>query len=925
MLRRLPRRIGRTQAVLGAMLALLLVAAPLSISPAVADTPPGGANIGRITVGDLTTEHLTDPLGISVSAPRFSWIDQASYNGATQTAYEIRVSSNDSLSGDMWSSGRVESADPFDVAYGGKPLQPRTRYYWSVRVWGAGMDGPSQWSDRAWFETAFLDPSQFGGQWIARATTTPAAQVPEVLLRKEFSLPNLAIASARVYVAGLGIYKLYVNGTRVGADQLNLTRTDYAKRVLYNTYDVTDLLSRNGANALGVSLGHGYYTGYPVLRLELDVTYANGTSTQVVSDGTWQTADGPTTANSVLNGETYDARLEQPGWNAPGFDASAWDSAVAMSGPAGALEAQEFPPIEVTGVLPAPVATQISAGATIYDFRATRAGWATVSLNGPSGATVTIKYGEKLNANKTVNNNNTEQLYHYTLRGGGEETFTPGYSYDGYRYVEIDAPTGVTVDSVVGKTANTDVASTGDFTSSSDLLNRYHQAMRTSILSNLDSVPTDTPMYEKNGWTGDSHLYADSAMANFGGQTFWENWMLDHRDVQAANGQLPVTIPIGTPANEPVWTYSYIRDNWDLYTYDGDIQTLQQNYDGMKLWLQYYENLIAGTGYIYTGNTFGDEEAAGGGPNNPAPAQFPSPGDNKALGTAFIYEAAVQLGQIARALGKTADADAFAAFAAQVDSAYNAALYDPATSAYYTYPGKYRQTDNLPALMFGMEPAGAKQATCASLYNDVHVTWQDHLSTGAVTTKDFLPVLTQCGYPEEAYLAAVNPTYPGWGWWFQTVNGHNTGAETYITDTMWEAWCWSRSTGGCLNDPARSHNHAFRGTIDDWLYQYVAGIQPAAPGYRQIQIKPYPVGDLTSASAYVTSPYGKVSSSWTRHGTAFTLQVHVPVGATATIEVPVAKGASVSQDGGAIPSGTSDGYAAFTAGSGSYTFSTQTS
>jgi len=194
-----------------------------------------------------------------------------------------------------------------------------------------------------------------------------------------------------------------------------------------------------------------------------------------------------------------------------------------------------------------------------------------------------------------------------------------------------------------------------------------------------------------------------------------------------------------------------------------------------------------------------------------------------------------------------------------------------------------------------------------------------------VTTKDFLLVLTECGYPEEAYLAAINPTYSGWGWWFQTVNGHNTGAETYITDTMWEAWCWSRSTGGCLNDPARSHNHAFRGTIDDWLYQYVAGIQPAAPGYRQIQIKPYPVGDLTSASAFVSSPYGKVSSSWTRHGTSFTLQVHVPVGATATILVPVGQGASVSQDGGAVASGTSDGYAAFTAGSGSYTFSTQTS
>jgi alpha-L-rhamnosidase len=910
---------GHARTVTGALVAaaLLLVGVPAVASAA--------GNSGALTVSDLTTEHVTNPLGISVQAPRFSWIDNSTVNGATQTAYEIRVSSTNSISGDMWSGGQVQSPHSFDITYAGKPLQPRTRYYWAVRAWGNGA-GPSSWSQRGWFETAFLDSGQFGGQWIGSATTPPAGQTPDVLLRKEFSLQRGSITSARVYVAGLGIYKLYLDGQRVAPDQLNLTRTDYAKRVLYNTYDVTSMLTSGQPNAIGVSLGQGYWTGNPVLRLELDVTYASGATTQILSDPTWKISNGPTLSNSVLAGETYDARLEQPGWNTAGFNDSAWASAAALTGPAGALEAQDFPPIAVTGQLPTPVHTQIASnGGNLYDFRTTRAGWATVTMQGAAGATVTIKYGEKLNSDGTVNNNNTEQRYSYTLRGGGAESFTPSYSYNGYRYVEVDAPAGVTVDSVTGYTANTDVASTGGFDSSSGLFNAYNSAMRASILSNLDSVPTDTPMYEKNGWTGDSHLYADAAMANFGGQTFWENWMLDHQDVQAANGQLPVTIPIGTPRDEPVWTFSYIRINWDLYMYDGDQSTLQQNYDGMKLWLNYYQNLIASTGYIYEGNTFGDEEAAGGGPNNPEPAQFPSPGDNKALGTAYIYEAAILLGDIARALGHTADAAQDDSFAQTVDAAYNAALYDPTTHAYYTYPGTYRQTDNLPALMFGMVPASERQATCASLYNDVHVTWQDHLSTGAVTTKDILPVLTQCGYPEEAYLVATNPTYPGWGWWFQTVNGHNTGSENYIVDTMWEAWCWSRSQGGCLNDPARSHNHAFRGTIDDWLYQYVSGIQPTAAGYRKIQVKPYPVGDLTHASANVTSPLGKVSSSWVRSGNSFSLQVHVPVGATATIEVPTSQGTTVTQSGGATSTGTADGYAAFEVGSGNYAFESQLS
>ncbi|MET7397037.1 family 78 glycoside hydrolase catalytic domain [Dactylosporangium sp. NPDC005572] len=911
------RRLALTIAAAAALLAAV-VAPPWS--QARADRPD------KISVGSLTTEDLVDPLGIDATAPRLSWIVGAGYNGAAQTAYEIRVSSQADTRGDVWSSGKVRSAQSFDIAYAGRPLQSRTRYHWSVRVWTDGGPTPSDWSRTAWFETAFLGPAEFGGAWIGRESTAAATATPEVLLRKEFDLPDQRIASARVYVAGLGYHKLYLNGARVGDHELDPGFTVFDKTVLYVTHDVTTQL-RRGSNAIGVSLGHGYYTGYPVLKLQLDVTYTNGRSTRIITDDSWRTDDGPTLTNAVMNGETYDARAYQPGWDRAGFTATGWDPALVRTAPGGVLKAQDQEPIRVTGTLAKPVTRQPAVGTTVYDFRTTRAGWATVGLRGPAGAAVTMKYGEKLNADGTVTNaggigggGTALQAYTYTLRGEGTETYTPSYSYSGYRYLQITAPAGVTVTAVTGRTLNSDVASTGGFTSSNELYNRYHAAMRASILSNLHSIPTDTPMYEKAGWTADGHLFADSALLNFDTEAFWAKWMADHRDIQSANGQLPDRVP-GTwsPSADPIWTASYVLINWTLYQQRGNTAVLADNYAGLKRWLDYYRGVISATGYLYTGTTYGDHEPAGGGPDNPGNATFPRTADNRAVGTAFIYLTATKLAEIARVLGRPADAAGFDAFARTIRTAYNAALYNPATKLYSANPPEYRQTDNLVPLAFGLVPEADRPAVCANLADDVHVAWADHLETGAVGTKLFMPVLTECGQLDLAYRASVNPTYPGWGWWFQTVDGLNTGAETLIVDTMWEAWCWFPSTN-CLTDSSRSHNHAFRGTIDDWLYEYVAGIRATAPAYRQVQVKPYPVPGMTHASAYLTSPLGKVSSAWTRTDRTFTLRVHVPVGATADVLLPIADGQTASATGGAKALHIRDGYATYRVGSGDYTF-----
>ncbi|WP_329454185.1 family 78 glycoside hydrolase catalytic domain [Streptomyces sp. NBC_01497] len=783
---------------------------------------------------------------------------------------------------------------------GGDPVDVVTDHGWRAADTAAtGWEQPD-FDDSAW--PAALEAAHYGDAPWYSSVNVPSP--PEPLLRRDFTAGK-RIRSARAYIAGLGYYKLYLNGKRIGDHELDPAFTVYDKTDLYATYDVTKAL-RAGKNALGVSLGRGYYAmtkpdewdaspwhSEPKLKLELDITYTDGSTQQVASDGNWTAADGPTRTESVMYGETYDARLEQPGWNRPGFDDASWEPVLAVAPPAGTLRAEAFPPIKVTGILPVKKVTTPKDGVKVYDYGTPTAGWADVALRGPAGAVVTITYGEKLLPDGTVDNAGL-QSYAYTLKGGGPESYRPSYSYDGFQYVQIIAPAGVTAASVKAERVHTAVAATGDFTSSSALLNSYQSAQANTTLNNLHSVPTDTPMYEKRPYDADAHLTADSAIANFDMENFYENWMRAHRDDQNPDGTIGHTVPgtVGAKGvTDPVWSASFVLINWDIYWYYGDSRPLADNYDAMKKWLDHYEQTIAKTGGIYTGFSYGDWVAPG--------ASFPPEG-TRLVGTAYINKTATAMAGIARALGHDSDAAHFDTLVATTADAINANFYDKSAKAYYDDKSAgYRQTSNLLPLSLGIVPEADRPAVLANLTHDIE-TRGNHLDTGALGTKIILPVLTDSGNADLAYQVATNPTYPGWGYWFQSL-----GAST-----MWEEW----------QDTSRSHDHAFLGTVDDWLYQGVAGIEPAAPGYTKIKIQPHPVGGLTKASAHVASPLGRVSSAWTLKRGRFTLSVGVPVGATAEILVPAHEERAVQAAPDATFDGMRDGYAAFRVGSGDYVF-----
>jgi alpha-L-rhamnosidase len=761
--------------------------------------------------------------------------------------------------------------------------------------------------DSSWL-AARIGVAYGSGPW----GNSPSAPVPpEPLLRRDFQVDK-QVASARVYVAGLGYYKLFINGSRIGNHELDPGFTDYDDTVLYSTYDVTDAIS-SGGNVVGVSLGRGYFGQLqpdewvssvwhddPKLKLELEITYTDGTTKRVVSGTDWSAADGPTKSDSVWFGETYDARLDKAGWNTPGYDASAWQHALLSRDPGGELRSQLFPAIEVTEDLPVVATTHPSATATVYDFGVPTAGWAKLSLSGPAGSQVTMMYGEKLRANGTVDNDDvfyTVQNYAYTLKGGGAEVYQPSYSYAGFRYFQVTAPAGVTVTAVTGERVHTAVDRVGDFSSSDVLLDKYNEAQADTILNNLHSVPTDTPMYEKRPYTADAFLAADSAIGLFDMQNFYENWMRTHRDDQSPDGTFGNTVPgtVGGKAQtDPVWSSSYVAINWDLYQYYGNTRVLEDNYAGMKAWMDHYEANIASTGGVYTGFSYADWLS---------PEGANAPEGTKLTATAYLYRGATLMSQIATALGHDDDAAHFQQLATTIYNTFNTVFYDAAAGAYYDNKAAgYRQTSNLLALSFGLVPADLKATVLQNLVTDIG-NRGNHLDTGAVGTKELLPVLAENGYADLAYSVATNPTYPGWGYWFGTL-----GATT-----MWEEW----------NANSRSHDHAFLGTVVDWEYQDVAGIQPAAPGYTKVKIQPYPITGLDHAQAHVQSPFGDIVSSWTRDADSYTLDVTIPVGSSADVYVPVRPTDEVTTSP-ALPDGSGspvvDGFQKFTVGSGEYQF-----
>jgi alpha-L-rhamnosidase len=840
---------------------------------------------------DLRVESLSEPLGIDNPKPRFSWLHVSPERGTSQTGYSILVSSARELCereiGDFWESGPVDGERSFLVEYQGEPLLSCTRYFWCVR-WRDNKSGElSPWSEIASFVTGFLYENDWKPRWIGAREILEFksrgnilmgesggeyVQTHAIYMRKEFELRE-KVAMAFAFVSGLGCYELRINGRKAGDRVLDPGWTDYKKRAFYSAVEITGLLRRE--NAVGVILGNGRHIrnfGYdaPKLACRIEVEYASGERVIVQSDESWRTSSGPLQENGLYFGEKYDARLEMPGWDEPGFRESGWEKAVAVAGPP--LASQVMPPVRVCQTLKPVRLSQAGPDAWIFDFGQNISGWIRMNVGGPAGTEVRLRHAELVHEDGSLNmgpTENAEATDLYILKGDGSETYEPRFTYHGFRYVEVAGyPGEPSPETLEACFVHTDVEQTGTFSCSDALVNRIHGNVLWGQLSNLMSIPTDCPQRdERHGWLGDAHLSAEEAVFNFDMSGFYAKFLEDIRLAQREDGSLPDVVPPYLPSlypADPAWSAAYATLTWLHYEHYEDVTILARHYASLR---KYVEFLGANAGgFIIKGlGKYGDWCPPGSIVPKKTSVEFTS--------TWYYYHDVLILSKIARALGRAEEAKEYAKLAESILEAFNAFFLEERqyaairVSRVDTYPN---QTSNILPLYLDMVPPAKKDAVIDSLLQSV-VRQQDfHIDTGILGTRYILDVLTAQGYAEAAFRLATQRSYPGWGYMIEE------GATT-----LWERW--EKLTGPAMN----SQNHIMLGSVDAWFYKALAGLMPLEPGWRKFRVKPHVVGSLTSAEASVTTVRGPVRSAWTRDDASFSLEVLVPVGATARIHVPL--------------------------------------
>ena len=837
-------------------------------------------------VTGLRVEYLTNPLGIDVARPRLSWrtTSAPAERNTVQAAYQIQVTRSERL---IWDTGRTPGDSSVFVAYSGPDLEARRRYEWRVRVWDA-KGRVSPWSAPAFWEMGLLEPSQWTAAWIGTApSSTDSVGGPSPLLRRAFRVSG-AVARARLYATSLGLYEAYLNGTRVGDQLFTPGWTSYARRLQYQTYDVTKLL-KPGDNALGAVLGDGWYRGQLGFegqrnvygkrigaRLQLEIIYQDGRIERVVSDSQWKTATGPIQASDIYGGETYDARRERSGWAAAPYDDSQWGRVVLLSSPPGRLVTPESPPVRRVGELKPVAIRRTASGETIVDLGQNFTGWARLKVGGGSaGTVVTMRFAEVLDRDGnlyTANLRRASQTDRYTLKGGGEEIYEPHFTFHGFRYVGITGlPAQADSSTITGIVVSSDLAQTGSFETSDSLLNRLQQNIVWGQRSNFLDVPTDCPQRdERLGWTGDAQVFAPTAAFNMDVAGFFAKWLGDLAADQDPSGSLPWVIPdvlradSANASGTAGWSDATVIVPWTMYVAYGDRGLLERQYPSMRAWVE-FERRRAGPDFIWQpGWQFGDWLALhSDDPSYPGATTL-----TDFIATAYFAHSTDLVARAARALGKESDAARYEKLFQDVRAAFNREFVSAGGRV-----GENTQTAYALAIGFNLLSDSAVAAAGERLAAAVRGRGM-HLTTGFLGTPQLLPVLSATSHFDVAYGLLLQRSYPSWLY-----------PITRGATTMWERWDGIRPDSSFQDAGMNSFNHYAFGAVGDWMYQTIGGISldPAAPGGKRVRIAPRPGGGLTHARASLETPYGTLSSSWKLAPQSFALDVTVPPNTVADV------------------------------------------
>ena len=720
-------------------------------------------------------------------------------------------------------------------------------------------------------------------QWIGDRKRKTHGGQPSPFLRKSFILPG-PIRKATLHWTALGVANLHLNGQKIGRDFLMPGWSDYRKRAQVLSTDVTRLL-RPGPNRLGAILGDGWYCGYllwkkdrnfygkfPQLLARLEIELKNGRRLSIVSDRTWELRYGPILSTDLYDGENYDARKEIPGWCDPETRTAGWRRADVFPKYRGLLQPKINEPVRVTQTLPTRKITRPGPGKYVFDFGQNLTGVCRLKIRGRRGQTITLKFAEMLKADGHVYRENlraAKATDTYICRGGGPEEWTPRLTFHGFRYVEVTGLTRPPSKSLLtALVLHTDMKPTGRFRCSRPILNRLNQNIRWGQRGNFLDLPTDCPQRdERLGWTGDAQVFIGTAAFHYDVRNMFRKWTTDLRDGQRRDGAYPDVAPDVLGQLGPGqfgnagWADAGVICPWMIYWHYGERQILQENYPAMVRWIEYQRK--TSRNLIRPRTSYGDWLAI----DAVTPQNAPVPCD--LVGTAYFAHTADLMARMAGVLGKSADRTRFRRLHGRIVAAFQ--------KAYVTPDGRivgHCQTSYLLALAFDLLPAVLRPKAFGHLV-DLISARNDHLSTGFLGTPLLCPVLSRFGRTDLAYRLLLQEDYPSW---LYTVKNGAT--------TMWERWNSYTKEHGFGDVSMNSFNHYAYGAVGEWMYSVIGGIRPQAPGCKRILFAPEPGGGLTEAETSLQTPHGLASCRWQLRGRRLVVDLQVPAGVYATVQLP---------------------------------------
>jgi alpha-L-rhamnosidase len=885
-----------------------------------------------LTPTGLRCAHQVNPLGVAPERVRLSWRLDGAGNGRSQRGYHVVVTGAD---GPAWDSGRIQSGTTSDIAYAGDPLVRGGRYAWQVRIWDEGH-AVSTWSEPGTFEVELDPASGWQASWISRGRvrdsfTPPSgsgppdgvrnALAPVSYLRRGFFVDR-PVASARLHVTALGLYEARLNGDRIGDAVLTPGWTDYAKRVQYQTYDVTGLL-RAGDNVLGALLADGWYCGFfgfdakragahygsaPEFLAQLVISFDDGQDRLIVTDGEWRASLGAIRHADLIMGERHDLALEPTGWDSPGFDESSWRSVRLRDRDSTALVADPGPPVRVTQEIAPRTITHDAAGRQIVDFGQNLTGWLRITADLPAGIAIQIRHAEALADDGSLYTDNlrtARQTDEFTTAGGAQ-VLEPRFTLHGFRYAEISGlPGDLDPAAIIARVVHSDIPVAGTFESSQAWLNQLVANIDWGQRGNFISVPTDCPQRdERLGWLGDAQIFARTACYNRDVAAFLGKWLDDVADAQLPSGAFSDIAPRLQLdwAGAPAWGDAGVIVPWTLYRMYGDRGNLQRQLPAMTAWMDFIQR--ANPDHLRTrelGNSYND---------------WLTPGEDltppELLATAYWAYDAELMAEISEAIGRTADAAAYRALHGEIRTAFADAFVGPDGTI-----ASGSQTAYVLGLQMRLIPEHLRAATAGHLVDAIaQAGWR--LTTGFAGVGYLLPVLSSTGHSSVAYRLLEQDALPSW---------------RYMVDhgatTIWERWDgWSQERG--FQSPSmNSFNHYSLGSVGEWLYRFVLGIDlaPGAVGFDRLVLRPHPGGQLSWARGSYRSVRGPIASEWRRDDDDFALQVGLPPNVTASVRVPSGDATRVRDASGREPDSIEDfpgaigvQEAVFEVGSGTHEF-----